>query len=112
MRWGSEGERVGDLGKSRGTPVALAEQRLVDRPLDANVGVVPGDPRLGRRVVGAGEQVGDVGDVAERGEAVAEAGRDEELAVAGVVEFVSLPLAVGGRTAAQVDGDVEDRAAR
>ena len=43
---------------------------------------------------------------------MAEADRDEELAVGLVVEDVALPLAVGGRAAAQVDGDVEDRAAR
>ena len=84
----------------------------VDRPLDAYVGVVPGDAGLGRRVVGAGQLVGDVGHVAEHGEAVGEADRDEELAVALVVELVSLPLAVGGRAAAQVDGDVEDPPAR
>src|SRR5680860_429437 len=59
-----------------------AEQRLVERPLDADVGVVPGYAGLGRRVIGTGEQVGDVGFLAEHGEAVAEAGRDKELAVA------------------------------
>ena len=37
-----------------------------------------------------------------------EADRDEQLAVALVVELVALPLAEGGRVAAQVDGDVED----
>ena len=78
----------------------------------ADVGVVPGDAGLGRRVVDAGAEVGDVGDVAEHGEAVAEADRDEELAVGLVVEDVALPLAVGGGVAAQVDGDVEDLAAR
>src|SRR4051812_42849689 len=42
---------------------------------------------------------------------MAEADRDEELAVPDVVEQVRLPLPVGGRAAAQVDGDVEDLAA-
>ena len=41
-----------------------------------------------------------------------EADRDEELAVGVVVELVALPLAVGRRVAAQVDGDVPDPAAR
>jgi hypothetical protein len=42
---------------------------------------------------------------------VAEADRDEQLAVPDVVEAVGLPLAVGGRAAAQIDRDVEDLAA-
>ena len=46
--------------------------------------------------------------VAEHAEAVAEAERDEELAVGLVVELVALPLAEGRRVAAQVDGDVPD----
>ena len=108
----SEGEGLGYFGELGGAFVALAEQRVGDLPVDPDVGVVPGDAGLGQRVVVAGEQVGDVGDVAEHGEAVAEADRDEELAVLLVVEDVGLPLAVGGRVAAQVDGDVEDRPAR
>ena len=75
----------------------------------ADVRVVPGDPaprspgrsRLEQLVV-------DVGDLAEDAEAVGEADRDEELAVALVVELVALPLPVGRRAAAQVDGDVAD----
>ncbi len=76
------------------------------------LGVVPGDLRLGGGVVEGGQLVGDVGDLAEDLEAVGEADRDPELAVALVVEDVALPLAVGGRAAAQVDGDVVDRPAR
>ena len=43
---------------------------------------------------------------------MAEADRNEELAVALVVELVALPLPVGRRVAAEVDGDVPDRAAQ
>src|SRR4051794_30848879 len=80
-----ERQRVGDFGEAGRGFVALAERGLADRPLNADVGVVPGDARLGGRVIDAGEQVGDVRDVAEDGEAVAEAGRHEELAVGLVV---------------------------
>ena len=80
--------------------------------LHADGGVVPGNPRLGGGVVGARAEVGDVGRLAEHGEAMAEADRDEELAVRLVVELVPLPLPVCGRVAAQVDGDVEDLPAR
>ena len=62
-------------------------------------GVVPGDPGLGGRVVQRGHLVADVGDLAQHREAVAEADRDEELAVLLVVEDVRLPLPVGRRVA-------------
>jgi predicted nucleotidyltransferase component of viral defense system len=107
-----EGQGLGYFGETRSPFIALAEQGVLDLPVDPHVGVVPGDAGLGQRVVVAGEQVGNVGNLTEHGEAVAEPDRDEELAVLLVVEDVRLPLAVGGRAPAQVDGDVEDRAAR
>ena len=106
----SNGSDSATSARRRGRGVAGGEQRLGDPPLDADVGVVPGDARLGRRVVEAREQVGDVGRLAEDGEAVAEADRHVELAVALVVEDVALPLPEGRRAPAQVDGDVEDLA--
>ena len=43
---------------------------------------------------------------------MAEAGRDEELAVPFAIQLVSLPALVGGGVGAQIDGDVPDPAAR
>src|ERR1044072_8555994 len=106
----SEGERARYLGEAGTRLVALGEEWLGaggDRPLAPHVGVVPGDPRLGRGVVEAGELVRDVGFLAEDEKAVAEAGGDEELAVGPVVEDVPLPLPIAGRAAAQADGDLE-----
>ena len=50
--------------------------------------------------------VGDVGDLAEDAEPVGEPDRDEQLAMALVVELVSLPLPVRGRVAPQIHGHV------
>jgi hypothetical protein len=107
-----ERQRLADLGEGRRGLVALGKERVVNRPLDPNAGIVPSYAGLRSGVVGAGAEVGDVGDLAEHGETVAEADRDEELAMLLVVEDVPLPLAVGRRVAAQVDGNVEDLAAR
>ena len=54
----------------------------------------------------------DVGDVGEDAEAVGKPRRDEELAVALVVELEPLPLPIRRRVAAQVDGDVPDPPAK
>ena len=67
-------------------------------------------PRLGRRVVDARALVDEVGDLAEHAEAVREADGDPQLVMGLVVEHGALPLAEGGRAAAQVDDDVEDLA--
>src|SRR5205809_186628 len=91
-----EGERLADFGECRRGLVARGEERILDRPLDSDAGVIPGDTRLGRRVIGAGAEVSDVGGLAEHREAVPEANRDEELPVLVVVELIALPLAVGG----------------
>ncbi len=54
----------------------------------------------------------DVGDLGEGAEPVGEPDRDEELAVADVVELVTLPLAERRGVASQVDSDVPDPAAQ
>src|SRR6478736_1239032 len=56
-----ERQGLAHLGVRRRGLVALREQRIVHRPLDPDAGVIPGDARLGRRVVGARAEVGDVG---------------------------------------------------
>src|SRR5260221_6973396 len=96
--WAARSERqgLGDFGELGGAFVSLRQERIVDLPVDPDVGVVPSDAGLGQPVIIAGEQVGDFGDVAEHVESLAEADRDEELAVLDVVEHVPLPLARGG----------------
>src|SRR6476619_5076557 len=102
------GKLVGDVGQARAGAIPLGEHRIRDRPLNPDIGVVPRDPGLRRRVVGTGELVGDVGHVAQHAEAVGEAHRDIQLPVALVVELVPLPLPVGRRVASQIHGDVPD----
>src|SRR5436190_4451400 len=97
-------------GEARRVPISFGDDRVGDRPSDPDLRVVPGDPGLEVRVVVARDAVEHVGLVGEHTETVAEAIRDEELAVGDVVELVALPAAVGRRIGAQVDGDVEDRA--
>src|SRR4029453_14507069 len=105
------GKLAGDLGQAGGVAVALGEDRVVDRPLDAHPGAAPPDSRLGAGVVVARELVGDVGRLAENAKAVREPHRDEQLTVRLVVEVVALPRAVRRRVAAQADRDVPDPAA-
>src|SRR6476646_3260330 len=59
-----ERQRLAEFGEGRCGLVALGEKRVLDRPLDPDAGVVPGDSRLGCRVVGARAEVGDVGGLA------------------------------------------------
>src|SRR5581483_10258345 len=93
-----------DLGQAGGGAVAVGQKRLGERPLDAVVRVVPGDPGLRGRVEVAGQLVGDVGLVAQHAEAVGEADGHVELAVVAVAELVALPAAEGGGAAPQVHG--------
>src|SRR3954453_645244 len=74
-----EGQGLADLGERRRGLVALTQQRLGNRPPDADAGVIPGDPGLGGGVVGTRAEIGDVGSLAEHSKAVAEADWDEEL---------------------------------
>ena len=70
--------RVSAISARRGASVAPGQDRIGHLPVDADLRVVPGEPRPrlpGRRV---GEQVDDVGDLAEHDEAVGEADRDVE----------------------------------
>ena len=108
----SERQGLGDLGERRGARLSRSES---SGSATGHSTRRRGRPRRSRtRWPGhrCWREVGDVGELAEHGEAVAKADRDEELAVELVVEHVALPLAVGRRVAAQVDGDVEDLAAR
>src|SRR5207244_11912 len=68
--------------------------------------------QTGYRHVGEQNLVVDIRLLAEHAEAVAEADRDQQLAVGAVVELVALPLAEGLRPAPEVDGHVEDPALR
>src|SRR5690606_39211728 len=89
----------------------LREQRRLDGPGDAEVGVVPGETALVVGAVVVRALVEEVGLVGEDAEAVGEAGRDPELAVVLVRERDAVGAAEGGRAAPEVHDDVVDGAA-
>src|SRR5215211_343219 len=66
-------ERLGDFSESGSGAVARREDRVRDRPVDGDLGIVPSEAALPRRVVVAGELVGDVSHLARDDEAVREA---------------------------------------
>ena len=65
---------------------------------------------MGTRVLRTCDLVRDVGELAQYGEAVGEAGRDPEHPTVVVGQRLADPTPVGRRTGANVDSDIEDRA--
>ena len=90
----------------------LGAGELVERPGDAEFGVVPEDAAFARRVVSAGGLVEDFGRLGEDEEAVGEAfGDPEHFELALIVARLEIepgpPAEVGGMTA-EIDGDIPD----
>ena len=81
------------------------------RPLDRERGVVPAHAARGLGHVAVAHLVEHLAVVGERLEAVREAGRDVEARRVLRAQLDAVPAAARGRVGAQVDGDVEDRAA-
>ena len=102
---------VGDVAAARVALVAPREDRVADAPVGADLGVVPGQPQLVRRVVVVVDEVRQQ-DVGVRGEAVGHAGRDVHPLVDVAVEVDHLGLAVGRRADAQVVQHDTDLAAQ
>ena len=90
--------------------VLRREQRVADRPGDADLRIVPAEADLVGGVVEVGALVGDLGHLAQHAEAVGEPRRDEHLAEVVCPERGGRPFAEGGGAGADVDGDVEDLA--
>lgn len=90
----------------------LGAGELIQRPGDAEFGVVPEDAAFARRVVSAGGLVEDFGRLGEDEEAVGEAfGDPEEFELAVIVaglEVKAGPAAEVGGMAAEIDGDIPD----
>src|SRR3954447_20918824 len=101
------------MSRSRGADPSRAEtwRSMAGGPLDRHVGVVVRDAALDRLVVVGRALVHDVRRVGENDEPVREPDRAVELVEVLLVEAERLPLAEGGRAAAEVDDHVEDRAA-
>ncbi len=99
----AQGRAFGVLGGQAGLPVKT--------PVDADLWIVPGDAALvlGRVVVGG--LVEEVRALAEHDESVGEARGHPHLALVLFAQLLADPLPEGGRTPAQVHGDVEDGAA-
>ena len=99
------------ISASRGAAVLCVQQRVpaIDRPVDADLGIVPDD----RDLVGpveVGALVLDVRGLGEHAEAVGEARRDLELAEVLSGEHLAHPFAEGGGVRPDVDRHVEDLA--
>ncbi len=107
--------RSSGVTSARGPPAAIAvgEDWLetVERPLDADLGIVPGQPAF---VFGA-EEIGalvlELGDLREHQEAVRKARFSEEAQTVFFAQLGAGPSAEGRAAAADVDDDVEDAAA-
>ena len=79
-----------------------------DSPVDAEAEVCYGDAAVGFRMVELIALVLEDGCLAQYGETVSEAFRDEELPMVVFREFYGDVLSVGGRPFAYIDGYVED----
>ena len=110
-----EGERRQLLETTRNggrCPVAVRKQRLVDRPVDSDLRVVPGDHKFVGPVVVVVAFVLHVGGLADHTEAVSKTARDVELAKVVLRQDAAGPTQKRRRAAPDVHGDIEDLASR
>ena len=89
--------------------VLLAEDDVAQRqlPVDADVGIVPGDGAFGLGVIEVVALVLEDGTLGKHGEAMGKALRNKELTVVLGTELAGEPLPEGGRGATQVDSHIE-----
>src|SRR5258707_2023078 len=101
-------------GEVRVGAVAVGDHAPARRggwPLDTERGVVPAHPARGVRDVAGAHQVVHLAVLAERLEAVRESGGDVQPEPVALAELDAVPAPAGRRPVADVDGDIEDRAA-
>ena len=95
------------MSRSRGFSGPSPKAGRFDRPVDADLGVVPGDPDLARRRVEVGALVREHRPLAEHAEPMGEPGRNVELPLVLRGQGHALPLAERRRADPHVDRDVE-----
>ena len=93
--------------QQRPVGVFFRKDRRFDGPVDADLGVVPEDAMLGLGVVEVGALIGKQGPLAEDAKAMGETFGDAELFPVFRGEPDSGPLAEGGGTGPDIDGDIE-----
>src|SRR5689334_12525631 len=92
--------------EERSRRVGVGERRrvaLVERPVDADLRIIPADRAVRRRVIYRRALVADIRDITEHEKAVAEAGRNPELATVSGGERHAGPLRESRRGPAQID---------
>lgn len=92
--------------------ILIGQDHRLNRPLDADLGVVPADVAVALRRVVVVRLVLHLDIVRQRDEAVREAARDEELLLVLRRELHADPLAELRRALADIDRHIKDRAAR
>lgn len=100
------------LSKGTGGSIPPADHGHRQWPGDREVGIVIRNPKIGSRIMRSVDAVAHVGFLAEHLEAVQEARRDVQVGEGLVVQSERLVFAESGRATANVDHDVQDRAAR
>ena len=92
--------------------ILIRQNHRLNRPLDANLGVVPADVAIALRRIVVVRLVLHLDIVRQRDEAMRKAARDEELLLVLRRELHADPLAKLRRALADVHRHIEDRAAR
>ncbi len=109
MGWWRSGKQavLGQVLQSRPAGVLLGKLRIVQRPLDADVRIVPRERQFILRIVKFRAFVGEQGGLAQHRKAMRETRRDEELPFVLGREIQSMPPAKRGRTAPDVHRHVK-----
>src|ERR1019366_6795672 len=104
-KWGNECLEVREFGVLAGD----GHSGGIDRPGDAQAGIVPAQPRIASRRIECIYFVGDLGVRFERAEPVGEPHRHEELLAAIRRQCGREEAPIRGATTAQIDGGIENR---
>ena len=107
------GENSRAVSQCRVLPVLVREDDRVgvDRPVDGDIGIIPGNAAIRFRRIKAGDLVGNFGIRLQRTEAVGEALRDQQLLPVFRTQGHADPLAKGRGAMTDIDRNVKDRAA-
>ena len=101
----------GDFAQAGKPTVFGRDDRVGDGPANAKGGIGPENPAFILRIIRLRASVDDIGRVTESTESVGEAFGNEELAPILLGELDPGPPAEGGRTMADVHGDIENLSA-